>query len=301
MSAASILVIGRSGQLATALAAAGGASVIAAGRPEFDLAEPDAPRWLLDQIRPAAVINAAAYTAVDRAESEQEAAFALNRDGPARLATACARHAIPLIHVSTDSVFDGRKAGAYEETDTPRPLNVYGLSKLAGEQAVLEALPSALVVRTSWVFGPAGSSFVSKLLSWAAAQPALTIVGDQRGRPTYAPALAEALLRLARRMATREDGAPQGLMHLGGGSAMSRAEQAQAILAASAARGGPFAAVTPVPTAAHATPARRPLNAVLDCRLAARHGLVLGPFDLDLEATLDRLIGPRPQALPTAS
>ncbi len=299
--AGSILVIGRAGQLASELVAAGGATVITASRPGFDLTEPDASQWLLDQIRPTAVINAAAYTAVDRAESEPELAFALNRDGPARLAAACARCAIPLIHVSTDAVFDGAKAGPYTEADAPQPLSVYGRSKLAGERAVLEALPAALVVRTSWVFGPSGSNFITRLLSWASAQPALTIAGDQRGRPTYAPALAEALLGLAHRMVPGGAGAPQGLLHLSGGSLMTRAAQAQAILAASAARGGPSAAVTPVPTVARPSAARRPLNAALDCTLAARHGIALGPFETDLEASLDQLIGPRLQVLPAAS
>jgi dTDP-4-dehydrorhamnose reductase len=288
-----ILVIGRSGQLATALVAAGGGTVVTVGRPGFDLTEPDAAQWLLDQLRPAAVINAAAYTAVDAAESEPDPAFALNRDGPARLAAACARCAVPLIHVSTDAVFDGAKPTPYIEADRPAPLGVYGASKLAGEQAVLEALPSALVVRTSWVFGPTGNHFIAKLLGWASRQAALTIAGDQRGRPTYAPDLAVALLALARRMAAGGPNAPQGLLHLAGASVLTRAEQARAILRASAMRGGTWASVTPVATVDRPGQARRPLNAVLDCSLAAtRHGITLGSFDEDVGATLDRLIGP---------
>jgi dTDP-4-dehydrorhamnose reductase len=290
MSDRTVLVLGRSGQLAGALADRGGETVITAGRPDFDLTEPGAPPRLLDRLRPAAVINAAAYTAVDRAESEPERAFALNRDGPAALARACAGASLPLIHVSTDSVFDGALDRAYREDDVPRPISVYGASKRAGECAVLDALPSALVVRTSWIFGARGESFVSRLLGWAQGRDQLTIVGDQRGRPTYAPDLAEALLVLARRLL---DGTVSGgLMHLAGGSVLSRAEQAQLILDAASRRGRRATTVVPIPSSAHPTAARRPLNAILDCGFAAGQGIALGPFAEGLEATLDKLLGP---------
>ncbi len=290
MSGSTILVLGRSGQLATALADRGGNAVVTAGRPAFDLAEPDAIERLIDRHRPAVVINAAAYTAVDQAESEPAPAFAINRDAPAALAKACARSGLPLIHVSTDSVFDGELERAYRESDQPRPINVYGLSKYAGECAVLDALPSALVVRTSWIFGGHGASFVSRLLSWAQGRDRLTVVGDQYGRPTYAPALAEALLKLSWRLRDKAIGG--GLMHLAGESVLSRAEQARIILRSAARRGRAVTEVTPIPSSAHPTPAKRPLNAVLDCGLATRQGVALGPFEADLEATLDRLLGP---------
>lgn len=290
MSEPVILVLGRAGQLASALADRGGAAVVAAGRPDFDLTDLDAAARLLDRIRPAAIINAAAYTAVDRAENEPDLAFALNRDGPAALARACARARLPLIHVSTDNVFDGTLDRAYRESDVPRPINVYGASKHAGECAVLDALPSALVVRTSWIFGGRSESFVSRLLGWAEGRDQLTIVGDQWGRPTYAPALAEALLTLAQRLI---DGSVSGgLMHLAGGSVHSRAEQARMILDAASRRGRPATTVIPIASRDHPTAAERPLNAVLDCSLASREGIVLGPFRGDLEATLDRLLGP---------
>lgn len=289
MTSEPILVLGRSGLLATALAERGRGSVVTAGRPDFDLAASDGPARMLNRIRPAAVINAAAYTAVDRAESEPELAFTLNRDGPAALAKACARSGVPLIHVSTDCVFDGTKDGAYREADTPRPLNIYGASKRAGERAVLEAMPSALVVRTSWTFGPQGESFVTRLLGWARGRDSLTIVGDQRGKPTYAPALAEALLIFAHGMIAGS--ATCGLIHLAGETALSRAEQAQIILDLARERGGPWARVTPIPTSAHPTAARRPLNAVLDCTLAASWGIALGPFRHDVEIALDCLLG----------
>jgi dTDP-4-dehydrorhamnose reductase len=290
MSDRTVLVLGRSGQLASALADRGGETVITAGRPDFDLTEPGGSERLLDRLRPAAVINAAAYTAVDRAESEPELAFALNRDGPAVLARVCAGAGLPLIHVSTDSVFDGALDRAYREDDVPRPISTYGASKRAGECAVLDALPSALVVRTSWIFGARGESFVSRLLGWAEGHDQLTIVGDQRGRPTYAPDLAEALLALAHRLL---DGTVSGgLMHLAGSSVLSRAEQAQLILDAASRRGRRATAVVPIPSSAHPTAARRPLNAILDCGFAAGQGIALGPFAEGLEATLDKLLGP---------
>lgn len=290
MKSPTILVLGRSGQLASALADRGQGSVVAIGRPDVDLTVAEASQRLLDAVHPAAVINAAAYTAVDRAEREPELAFALNRDGPAALAKACARAGVPLIHISTDCVFDGAKDAPYHEADTPHPLNIYGASKRAGERAVLDALPSALIVRTSWVFGGHGENFVTRLLAWARGRDSLTIVGDQRGKPTYAPALAEALLVFARGMIAGS--AAGGLMHLAGETALSRAEQAQIILDLARERGGPSAKVTPIPTSAHPTAARRPLNAVLDCTLAARRGIALGPFRHDVEIALDCLLGP---------
>lgn len=292
-----ILVVGHRGQLATDLmrvAAERDEDLVALGRPQLDLTDPAHAARALDRIEPSAVINAAAYTQVDRAESEPDLAYALNRDGPARLAAACARARVPLIHVSTDQVFDGTKAGGYREDEAPNPLCVYGASKLAGERAVLEAAPVALVVRVSWVFGPSGENFVTKVLGWARARPRLAIVADQTGRPTFSPALAAALLDLARLMAQGGEDRPSGLLHLAGGSVMTRAEQAGRILAASAARGGPFADIEPVATADFPTPARRPLNAELDVtRAAERHGLALGPFEPDLETTLDIILGPR--------
>lgn len=298
---APVLVIGRKGQLATDLVAVAtdeGAPVIALGRPDFDLTDADATKRALDRYQPGAVINAAAYTAVDRAESEGEAAFALNRDGPARLASACAAASVPFLHISTDQVFDGTKVGGYVEDDVTGPLCLYGQSKLAGEIAVLEANPAALVARTSWVFGPSGENFVTKVLSWAKgsqdnAGQSLRIVSDQRGCPTYSPDLAFCLLTLAQAMAVGGENAPVGILHLAGPEAMTRDEQARRILAGSAARRGPYAGVVPVLTRDFPTPATRPLNAELDtARVKALYGLQLQPFAEALAATLDRILGP---------
>jgi dTDP-4-dehydrorhamnose reductase len=301
---APILVVGRSGQLATDLVAAArreGVPLVALGRPELDLTEADGAARALAAIRPRAVVNAAAYTAVDRAESEPDRAFAVNRDGPARLARAAVAAGVPLIHVSTDQVFDGRRPGGYRESDAPNPLCSYGRSKLAGEEAVAAAGGTTLIVRVSWVFGPSGDNFVTKVIAWARQREVLAIVSDQRGRPTHSPALAAALLTLAARMADPTGAErPAGLLHLAGATVMTREAQARAIIAASSARGGPFARIAPVTTADFPTPATRPLNAELDCSLAAeRYGIGLGSFAADLAATLDALIGrPRGAARP---
>jgi dTDP-4-dehydrorhamnose reductase len=307
---APILVCGRRGQVATDLMEAAGVlglPVVALGRPDLDVTDPDGIARALDRVEPAAVINAAAYTAVDKAESEPDAAFALNRDGPARLARACASRRLPLIHLSTDQVFDGRKEGGFGEDDPPNPLCVYGASKLAGERAVAEADGNHLVVRVSWLFGPSGDNFVTKVLGWAQGRDSLSIVSDQRGRPTYSPGLSRALLDLAGRMTTAGvDGPaacerPRGLLHLSGGSVLTRFEQAELILAGSAARGGPTARVEPVLTADFPVPAARPLNAELDLsRARDRYGIELGRFETDLDATLDRLLGQRAEELSTA-
>lgn len=295
--AAPILIVGRAGQLAIDLvgeARARGLAVVARGRPDLDLLDADAPARAIEAIAPIAVINAAAYTAVDKAESEPDLAFALNRDAPARLARACARAGLPLIHLSTDQVFDGTKSGAHTEDDRPNPLSVYGCSKLAGEEAVAAGLAGHLIARVSWLYGPSGDNFVTKLLAFAGEREVIRIVADQRGRPTYAPALAAALLDLAGRMAGGRDDPPRGLLHLAGAPVMTRYDQALAVMRASTARGGPVARVEPVLTRDFPTPARRPLNAELDCSLARMHyGLDLGDFAGGLAATLDALLGRR--------
>jgi dTDP-4-dehydrorhamnose reductase len=289
-----LLIIGRQGQLAQGLARQAhtrNISHVALGRPDLDLTAAHAVEAALDTHRPQLVINAAAYTAVDKAESEAEPAFALNRDGPELLAAACATRGIRLIHISTDQVFDGTLQRAYREDDATNPLCIYGHSKLEGEDRVLSADPSALVVRVSWVFGPDGDNFVTKVLSWARARPELMIVSDQIGRPTYAPALAGALLDLGQRMLVGGDMAPRGLLHLAGEDVMTRAIQARMVLAGSQQRGGPFALVKDILTRDFPTPATRPLNAELDITLArTRYGINLGRFSPMLDETLSRLL-----------
>jgi len=157
-----LLVTGRTGQVATSLAARGavssGIEVIAAGRPMLDLADPAGAQAAIEALRPAIIVNAAAYTAVDKAEQERDQAFAINRDGARAVARAARELGVPLIHLSTDYVYDGSKTAPYAESDPTGPLGVYGQSKLAGEQAVLDELPTALILRTSWVYSPFGAN-----------------------------------------------------------------------------------------------------------------------------------------------
>lgn len=291
-----ILVVGRAGQLATDLAdicKRANRDAVFMGRPDIDLADTARIERALASARPDAVVNAAAFTAVDKAESERDRAFAVNATGPGDLAAACARARVPLIHVSTDMVFPDRSDRAHREDDATAPLSHYGATKLEGERRVMSGSGDNLVVRVSWVFGPSGDNFVKKLLDWARTRSELDIVADQRGRPTYSPALAAALVALADRMVAGGSSGPRGVLHLAGADVMTRDEQARRVMAASRARGGPCATINPVPTSAFPTPARRALNAVLDVdRARTMYGISLGPFGSDLDETLDRLVGP---------
>ena len=209
-----ILVAGRSGQLARALidlAAERNVPLVAVGRPELDFADPASIERVTMSVAPRAIINAAAYTAVDQAESEPTVAFMINRDGAAWLAAAAARARIPFVHLSTDYVFDGCKTSPYREDDTPRPLSVYGQSKLAGEEAVCEAHPGALVLRTSWVYSCHGHNFVRTMLRLAATRELVRVVDDQHGAPTAARDLARAILDILTSPAACETA---GLYHL---------------------------------------------------------------------------------------
>lgn len=294
MTAPRLLVIGRSGQLAVSLAGlqTGAASLVCRGREAFDLTSATSVRALVAAERPAAILNAAAYTAVDRAESEPEAAYAVNRDGPAHLAAAAAAAGIPLIHVSTDYVFDGAKTGPYREDDPTAPLGVYGASKAAGEAAVRERLAAHVIVRTSWVHSPYGANFVRTMLRLGAERPELAIVADQVGLPTYAPDLAEGLVRLALALvAGKTDGF--GTFHLaGGGAPVSWHGFAQAIFQRAAARGAIVPRlVRPIPASDYPLPARRPANSVLDgARTSAVHGVALRPWPDALDDSLRALL-----------
>ncbi len=272
-----ILVIGRSGQLAGALAAAAppeGSVIACRGRGQIDLADAPAARAAVTAERPALVINAAAYTAVDKAESEPGPAYALNRDGPAALAEACRAIGAPLIHVSTDYVFDGRKTGPYVEDDAVNPISVYGASKAAGEAAIRERLAAHLILRSSWVYAPSGQNFVRTMLRLGRERPELRIVSDQRGSPTAAEELARAVLAAADRILA--GGRDFGTFHFCGAGSTSWYGFAEAIFELS---GGPRPRLVPITTAEFPTPARRPANSVLDSgRFARLYGVTARPW-----------------------
>jgi dTDP-4-dehydrorhamnose reductase len=263
-----ILVTGRSGQLATALVKCAKSrpefDLLALGRPTIDLERPGETEAAIIAARPGLVVNAAAYTAVDRAESEQDRAFAINRDSAAAVARAAARLGVPLIHLSTDYVFDGTKpqTEAYVEPDATNPLSVYGRSKRAGEEAVLDAHPTSLILRTSWVFSPFGTNFLKTMLRLGAERESLRVVSDQIGNPTSAVDLADIILRIAPELAASTPAV--GIFHLTNSGSTSWHSFATAFVEASATRGGPRPRLEAITTADYPTPALRPANSRLD-------------------------------------
>ncbi len=286
-----IAVTGAHGQLASALKAQQSAAfeILTFARPEFDLANPAALTAPIAGLLPDLVINAAAWTAVDAAETHEADAFAINCAGAEAVARAAAAVSAPIIQISTDYVFAGDKPGPYLEDDPTGPRTAYGRSKLAGEAAVRAANPRAVIARTSWVYGPGGANFVKTMLRLAGQRPELRVVADQRGRPTYAPHLAEALLAIAPRLvAPTSRDRFAGVLHMAGADAMSWHEFALAIFAESAARGGPVATAKPIATADYPTPAPRPANSVLDItRLRRIFGIELPGVTAGLRAFFD--------------
>ncbi|MCX7377626.1 MAG: dTDP-4-dehydrorhamnose reductase [Alphaproteobacteria bacterium] len=288
-----ILVTGGSGQLAQALAEAAGARPVrVVGRPDFDFDRITGLPAVLAAAKPALVINAAAYTAVDRAESDAAAAWRANRDGPAVLAAYCAGAGIPLIHVSTDFVFDGSKGAPYTENDAPNPTSVYGASKLAGEQAVLAACRQAIVLRTSWVYAARGRNFVLTMLNLASTRDRLRVVADQRGCPTAASDLAEAILGMAEAIA-REGWQDRfgGIFHAAGGGETTW----HGLASAAITRAAPYGqkqpeAIEAIGSAEFPTPVQRPADSRLDCsRLEQVFGLRLPQWEAALDRTLARI------------
>lgn len=260
-----ILITGGAGQVGLELAAAGWPGDVVLHAPErrdLELSSAASVKAALAKAPFAAVINAGAYTAVDRAEAEVEAAFAANALGPAVLADATRLAGIPLIQVSTDYVFDGSADRPYREDDPVRPLGVYGASKLAGELAVRHGNPRSVVLRTAWVLSRHRSNFLKTMLRLAAERPALKVVEDQRGCPTSARDIAEALKAITLRMVSTTD-APTGVYHFVNAGEATWADLAREILRLSAEAGGPSAAVEGIPTSGYPTPAVRPANSRL--------------------------------------
>ena len=231
---------------------------------ELDITDPDAVIACFEDFHPDAVINAAAYTAVDRAESDVEAAFAVNRDGPANLARACGRADIPLIHVSTDYVFDGSKQAAYSEGDPVLPLGVYGTSKLAGEQAVLKGCRKSIILRTSWVFSAHGNNFVKTMLRLGSERDELGIVADQHGCPTSAAELARAIYAVLDKNLNDQY---WGVYHFCQPDPMAWFGFAKSVFNVAREQGLTLKikTVNAITTDDYPTPAKRPANSVMDC------------------------------------
>ncbi|QNM83809.1 dTDP-4-dehydrorhamnose reductase [Sphingomonas sabuli] len=290
-----IVVTGREGQVVRSLAERGD-DIVPLGRPDLDLvAEPDVIVAAIEAVRPDVIVNAAAYTAVDKAESERDLAFAINERGAGAVARAANRLGVPLIHLSTDYVFSGDKPEPYVESDPTGPTGVYGASKLAGERAVLDAHDNAAVLRTAWVYSPFGGNFVKTMLRLARERDELGIVADQRGNPTSALDIADGVLAVAANLARSDDPALRGTFHMTAGGEATWAEFAEEIFAQSARSGGPSATVNRIATADYPTPARRPANSRLDCsRLREMHGVALPDWRQSTAAVVSRLLEPEP-------
>lgn len=289
-----ILVCGASGQVGHELvdrAAAYGLEALGMTREQLDITDGAQITRLIDQLEPGMIINAAAYTHVDNAETHREQAYAVNRDGAARLAEAARRAAIPLLHISTDYVFSGEARIPYREGDEVAPTGVYGASKLAGETAIQAALDEHLILRTSWVYGAHGHNFVKTMLRLGRQRNSLSVVADQFGCPTQAGSIAEVLLQLARRYA-EQGRLAWGLYHYSGRSPCSWFDFAVEIFRQAQAKGllSRQPQVSPITTGQYPTPARRPVWSVLDCsRFETTFGIDTRDWHDDLSVVLDAL------------
>lgn len=269
-----IAVIGCNGQLGWELVRQGearGLGILARDCPEIDISDPASIDACLDSADIHLVVNAAAYTAVDRAESEPDSAFAVNRAGPAHLADRCRTRGIPLIHVSTDYVFDGTKTGPYVEEDSVAPLGVYGESKAAGEAEVRKLLPEHIILRTAWLCGVHGHNFVKTMLRLGREKDILRVVADQSGCPTIAADLAEAVLEVVRQI-EKNEAVEWGTYHYCGAGKTTWHGFAEAIFEI-AGQYEKFSVkrVEPISTRDYPTPVRRPTNSVLDCTKIERY------------------------------
>jgi dTDP-4-dehydrorhamnose reductase len=288
------LLLGGTGQVGgefCALALPKGIEVIAPHRGEIDLADPSAIVRMIAAQRWSAVINAAAYTDVDRAETEEPIAFALNAGAPSRLAAETARRGIPLVHISTDYVFDGRKGAPYVEQDQTAPLNAYGRSKLAGELGVRSANPRHVILRTSWVYSPFRKNFVKTILRLAAERERLTVIADQRGCPTAARDIARACLQIAIRCASEPQRAAYGIYHFAGAGEASWFEFASTIVEMAAHQLGRHPQVVPIRTSEYPTSAVRAADTRLDCAAVMREfGVEPRPWRQGLAEAINQLL-----------
>ncbi|MCP2136101.1 dTDP-4-dehydrorhamnose reductase [Rhizobium sp. SLBN-94] len=287
-----LAVTGKNGQVVSALQALASADleIVALGRPELDLAQPETVLQALRDAKPDVVVSAAAYTAVDKAESEPELAFAVNRDGARAVAQAANELGVPIIHLSTDYVFDGTKATAYVETDAIGPMSVYGLSKLEGENTVAENTPNHAILRTAWVYSEYGNNFVKTMLRLGESRDEINVVADQFGCPTSANDIASAIVEIARQLSADSSPRLRGVFHLSGTGETNWANFAKQIFAFSAENGGKPMIVHDIVTAQYPTPAKRPANSRLDCsKLEEVFGIRLPAWQTSTRAVVTAL------------
>lgn len=300
-----IVIVGRNGQLAWEAKQRfqGLGQIICVGRPELDLKDIEGLQAEIRRIKPSVLVNAAAYTAVDQAESEPEAAMKINSEAPAAMAEEAKRLGALFITYSTDYVFDGKSASPYKETDPTAPLNVYGASKLSGERAVEAVGGNNLIFRTSWVYGARGKNFLKTILRLAAERPELRIVDDQVGAPTWSRDLADATRKIIEQVVTRSEsgkiligevlGDRRGIYHMTAAGSVSWCGFAAAIVEEMEKRGlskGNLAKVVPIPGSQYPTPAARPHNSRLsNDKLKNAFGVTLPPWRESLAAVMDEL------------
>lgn len=290
-----MVVTGRDGQVVRSLVESGAEGpfdVIPIGRPELDLRGPQEDIIsALATCRADVIVSAAAYTKVDQAETEPSEAFAVNVGGAGGVARAAAELGVPLIHLSTDYVFDGNKPTPYVESDPTAPQGVYGASKLEGEHAARNEQPDSVVLRTAWIYSAGGTNFVRTMLRLAGERDEIGVVADQRGNPTSAEDIARGILAVAVNLLKEDDPSLRGVFHMTAAGEASWAEFAEQILAYSAQLGGPRARVRHIATADYPTRAKRPANSRLDCsKLAGIHGVGLPDWHESLKQVVGRLV-----------
>lgn len=290
-----IAVTGINGQVVQSLverASGAGIEIVTVGRPDIDLTNPTGIAEALKATNPDAVVSAAAYTAVDLAECEPDIAHAVNGIGAGAVAHAARQLNVPLVHLSTDYVFDGHLDRPYRETDATGPCSAYGQSKLEGERAVAAAHENHAILRTAWVYSPFGRNFARTMLKLASTREEIPVVADQRGTPTSALDIADGIMAVLRNLIANPS-APElrGIFHMTAGGDTNWADFAKIIFATSAAAGGPAARVTAIPASAYPTPARRPANSRLDStKLADAHGVRLPDWRQSVPICIARLI-----------
>ncbi|HVZ30197.1 MAG TPA: dTDP-4-dehydrorhamnose reductase [Asticcacaulis sp.] len=289
-----ILVTGTAGQFVSAIKSLQTShEIVTLGRPQADLAAPETLRAPIERVRPDLILSSAAYTQVDKGESEPDVAYRINAEAPAELARIARTLDVPLLHISTDFVFDGTKGAPYIESDPTHPLNVYGASKLAGEAAIAAEYGNHAIARTAWVYSAFGNNFAKTMLRLAESRDTVSVVADQKGCPTWGIELATVLIAMGERLAADANPDLRGIFHVTGEGGGSWAEFAEAIFAGLTARGGKQVAVTPIPSSDYPLPANRPADSRLNCdKLRKIYGLGLDPWRVSLDACLDGLIKP---------
>ncbi|MDR3372225.1 MAG: dTDP-4-dehydrorhamnose reductase [Ancalomicrobiaceae bacterium] len=290
-----ILVTGTEGQVVGSLVEKAkerdDIEIILIGLPELDLSETAKIARAIEAMRPDVILSVAAYTAVDAAEADEALALAINGWALGEIGKAALKLDVPVVHLSTDYVFDGDKPSPYVETDPTGPIGAYGRTKLAGELALAAATSDHAILRTAWVYSPFGKNFVKTMLRLAETRTEVGVVDDQHGNPTSALDIAEAMLKVADNLLASREPDLRGTFHMTGSGRATWADFATEIFRLSAALGGPVAKVNRIPTSAYPTPARRPANSELDCgKIAAVHGVVLPDWRASTDVVVRRLL-----------